>query len=217
MSLAITSTTTTSSTSSSSTSSISDTYNTFLTLLTAQLENQNPLDPQDTTEMTNQLISLGSLEQQLITNETLSTLSSSLNSFVAANGVGYLGKTIETEGSTAPLQDGEANWTYELADTADEVSLTITDSDGEVVWTGSGNTAEGEHSLAWDGIGSDGALYADGDYTLTVSATDASGNTIDVATTVSATVTGIDSTDGSTFLMIGDIAVDLGDVLSVSA
>src|SRR5271157_361196 len=75
---------TTSSSSTSSTSSaasavtggatIAGNFNTFLQLLTTQLQNQNPLDPLDTNQFTQQLVQFASVEQQLKTNDQLTTL-----------------------------------------------------------------------------------------------------------------------------------------------
>jgi flagellar basal-body rod modification protein FlgD len=72
----------TSSSSGSSGSSLSSTtdatlagnFQTFLTLLTTQLQNQNPLDPLDTNQFTQQLVQFASVEQQLKTNDQLTTL-----------------------------------------------------------------------------------------------------------------------------------------------
>src|SRR5579864_6844767 len=71
-----------SSTSSSSSGSLNSTagstlagnFQTFLTLLTTQLQNQNPLDPLDTNQFTQQLVQFASVEQELKTNDQLTTL-----------------------------------------------------------------------------------------------------------------------------------------------
>ena len=63
-----------SSTSSTATTGIADNFQTFLTLLTTQLQNQNPLDPLDTNQFTQQLVQFAGVEQQLKTNDSLSSL-----------------------------------------------------------------------------------------------------------------------------------------------
>ena len=209
--------TTTSTTSSTGSTSASEAYNTFLTLLTTQLQNQDPLNPTDTTEFTNQLISLSGIEQQLETNEMLGNISDNLAALTSSSGLGYIGKTVDVTGDTAPLQDGTATWGYDLASDADSVALQITDSNGNVVWTGTGETGAGEHSLTWDGSGLNGQQYSDGAYTLTVTAKNPSGNPIDVSTTVTGTVTGTDSSSGTTQLLMDDVALDIGDVVSVQS
>ena len=212
------SSTTTSSSSTSSTSSTADTaYNTFLTLLTTQLQNQNPLDPTDPDEFTSELIQLSGVEQQIDTNDQLSQLLSSVNALSLASGVGYIGKTVEFDGSDTVLQDGSAQWNYTLDDSAASVSLSVTDSSGNVVYQATGDTSAGEHGFTWDGVGSDGTQYDSGIYTLTVNALDSDGNTVDSSTTATAKVTGVDSSSGSVELRLGSATLALDDVLSITA
>lgn len=49
-------------------------FNSFLRLLTAQVQNQDPLAPIDSTQFVEQLATFSSLEQQVNTNQTLSTI-----------------------------------------------------------------------------------------------------------------------------------------------
>ena len=53
---------------------IAGNFQTFLQLLTTQLKNQNPLDPLDTNQFTAQLVQFAQVEQQLKSNDQLSTL-----------------------------------------------------------------------------------------------------------------------------------------------
>src|SRR6185437_7579410 len=53
---------------------IAGNFQTFLSLLTTQLQNQNPLSPLDTNQFTQQLVEFAGVEQQLKTNDSLSTL-----------------------------------------------------------------------------------------------------------------------------------------------
>ncbi|MEA2888407.1 MAG: flagellar basal-body rod modification protein FlgD, partial [Bradyrhizobium sp.] len=55
-------------------STLAGNFQTFLTLLTTQLQNQNPMDPLDTNQFTSQLVQFSSVEQQLKTNDLLTTL-----------------------------------------------------------------------------------------------------------------------------------------------
>ncbi|WP_042696191.1 flagellar hook assembly protein FlgD [Azospirillum sp. B506] len=221
-----TSTKSTSSSSTSSTTSTSDTYKTFLTLLTKQLENQDPTDPMDTTTFTNQLVQMSSLEQQMSINDKLDTLNSSvtdLSSTVASalgtssGSVNYYGKTVEAEGSTTPLQDGEATWEYDLDSAASSVKLTITDSSGNTVYSDvSSSTAAGTHEVTWDGVGTNGKSYSSGTYTLSVTALDSSGKAIDTTTRFKGTVTSVDSSSGTSVLNVGGVSLSADKVLTVS-
>ena len=53
---------------------IAGNFDTFLQLLTTELQNQNPLDPLDTNQFTQQLVQFSGVEQQLKTNDYLSSL-----------------------------------------------------------------------------------------------------------------------------------------------
>lgn len=213
------STTSTSSTSSSS-SGLSANYDTFLKLLCAQLTNQNPLDPTDATQFTSQLVQYSNLEQQIKTNDKLDTVLSSLSSSTFSSSVGYLGHVVEAEGDSISVQsDGtvDATWGYDLDSKASSVALTITDSAGKTVWSGTGETGKGSHSLDWDGTDSKGKAVPAGTYTLKVTARDSAGAAIETSTSIKGTVTAVDSTDGTTSLELGGTSVSLSNVTRLAA
>src|SRR5215831_15863666 len=87
-------------------------FNTFLTLLTTQLKNQNPLDPLDTNQFTQQLVQFASVEQQINMNTQLTTLVSLQKATQTTSAMGFLGKTVTVKGATAPLMNGQAQWTF---------------------------------------------------------------------------------------------------------
>ena len=72
----------TTTTAASSSSSLALGTTDFLKLLMTQLTNQNPLDPTDPTEFTSQLATYSGLEQQISTNQTLSTMSDTMSSLL---------------------------------------------------------------------------------------------------------------------------------------
>src|ERR1700719_3324747 len=63
-------------------------FQTFLQLLTTQLQNQNPLSPLDTNQFTQQLVEFAGVEQQLKTNDSLSSLVSLQQSAQATQALG---------------------------------------------------------------------------------------------------------------------------------
>src|ERR1700694_132453 len=105
-------------TSSSGSSSLSSTtggtlagnFQTFLTLLTTQLQNQNPLSPLDTNQFTQQLVQFASVEQQLKTNDQLTTLVSLQKTAQSTQALGFVGKNAMVDGSTTTMTNGAANW-----------------------------------------------------------------------------------------------------------
>lgn len=208
-------TTSTSSTSSSSSSALST--EDFLQLIVTQLQNQNPLDPTDTTEFMNQLVSYASYTTQQEMNTSINSLVTSMNSMLASNGIGYIGQNVEAKGDTTTLQDGQATWGYSLSSDASSVTVTVKDEDGNTVYTADGETDSGSHTFTWDGTTNSGGTAEDGNYTISVSATNASGSSVLDYTTVIGKVTGVDSTSGTTKLLVGDTTVDLTSVISIKS
>jgi flagellar basal-body rod modification protein FlgD len=208
---------TTSATSTAATSSLGTTYETFLSLLTAQLKNQDPLSPMDSTEWTSQLVQYSSVEQQIKANDYLSTLVAQSGGSLSS-AVNYLGKSITADTNTAMLSGGVATWGYTLGSNASSVTVTVTDSDGNVVYKDSSTgTSAGEHEFAWDGTTSTGATADDGEYSLTIEALDSSGNAISHSVTVTGTVTSVSEEEGEVILGLGTNKVALSDVTSVTS
>jgi flagellar basal-body rod modification protein FlgD len=196
--------------------SVTTAYNTFITLLTTQLQHQDPLNPTNTDTFTQELIQLSGVEQQLQTNSTLSSMSTDLTAISQANGLGYVGKTITASGATAPLQNGEAQWSYSLNSPASSVTLSVQDASGNTVYSASGNPASGQHSFSWNGATNSGTTDSSGDFTLSVTAADASGNAVTTTTSMVGQVTGVDSSSGTTQLLLGDITVPVTNVTQIN-
>ncbi len=206
----------TSSTTSDANSLDSD-FSTFLTLLTTQVQNQDPTSPMDTTQWTNQLVEYSSVEQQIKSNTYLSTIAGNSGGSMldAAN---YIGKTVTADTSTATLANGQATWTYNLASDASKVALKVTDSNGNVVYSGSGDTASGDHNIGWDGTTASGTKLTSGDYTLSVTATDSAGKSVTSTVGVTGTVTSAQTdSSGNVTLKVGNTEVPFSDVTSVTA
>lgn len=206
--------TTTSSSSSSSSTSIANNFDQFLTLLTTQLRNQSPLDPLDTNQFTAQLVQFAGVEQQLKTNETLSSLLSLNAASTATNAVGFVGTTITTDGATTRLSNEKAEWQVTMP-TAGSATITIKDSSGSVVQTMTKSFVKGEQLFTWDGTTSTAAKAEDGEYTISIDAKDITGQSITATTQISGVVDGVDFTSSIPMLKIGNISVPLDKVKTV--
>jgi flagellar basal-body rod modification protein FlgD len=204
--------------SSTSTAASSLTSSDFLNLLVSELQNQNPLDPTNSTDFINQLTSYANFDQQQTLNTNLSSLATSFNSLMTLNSSNYIGKTVEAKGDTGTLQNGQLSFGYSLNSAASSVTLTVKDSAGNAVWTGSGTTTAGANSFAWDGKTTDGTQLSNGgQYSLSVTATDSSGNSVYGYTTISGKVTGVDSSSGTAKLTIGNTSVSTSNVIGVTS
>ena len=211
----VTSATNTATTTAQDASSMTGNYTMFLNLLTAQIKNQDPLSPMDTTQWTNQLVQYSSVEQQLKANQFLEKIAAGNSTSDMNSAVSYIGKTVTADSSTSALKGGSANWNYTLDGTADTTKLSILDSTGKTVWSDNGDTAKGDHSLSWNGKDSSGNTLADGNYTLQVTAT-SSGAAVSSSVGVSGVVTSAENNSGSVVLNVGNTAVPLSSITSVS-
>jgi flagellar basal-body rod modification protein FlgD len=190
----------------------------FLSLLVGELQNQDPLEPTSTSDFINQMSQYATFDQDQTLNTQLGTLLTSFNSLLTMNSVNYLGHTVEAKGDTTTLTNGAAQFGYSLTSAAQTVQLSVQDSSGNIVWSGSGPAAAGMNSYTWNGVGSDGTQLANGgQYTLKVTATDASGNSVLGFTTITGAVTGVDSSSGTAMLEVGGVSVNVSDVVGVKS
>ncbi|MGL4494370.1 MAG: flagellar hook assembly protein FlgD [Beijerinckiaceae bacterium] len=197
-------------------SALANNFQSFLTLLTTQLKNQNPLEPLNTNEFTQQLVQFASVEQQLKMNDTLGSLLALNKTNTMTNALNFVGKTVTADGSTTKLSNGSAEWRINLPRTAREVAITIKDKDGNVVFTESKPMTAGTNTYLWNGKNSTGALASDGDYTLTATAIDTSGQGMTAKTELSGIVDGVDLSSGTPLIRIGTLQVAMDRVTSIS-
>jgi flagellar basal-body rod modification protein FlgD len=215
---AATATSTATTTTTAAAASTSLTSSDFLNLLVTEMQNQNPLDPTSTTDFTTQVTSYANFDSQQTLNSNLNSLLTSFNSLLTLNSSNYIGQTVTAKAATATLENGSIAYGYSLDSAASAVTLTVNDSSGNAVWTGSGTTSAGQNSFTWDGTKTDGTQLDDGgQYTLTVTATNSSGAEISGYTTVSGKVTSIDSSSGTAKLLVGNTALDITSVIGVKS
>lgn len=188
---------------------IAGNFQSFLQLLTTQLQNQNPLSPLDTNQFTQQLVEFAGVQQQINTNDSLATLVSLQQTAQSTQALGFVGKTAVVSGSTAALTSSSssssstATWLINVP-SASNVTITITNSSGQTVYSGSAPASAGNaQPFTWNGQGSDGTQEPDGNYTLTATATDSANNSVAVTTDVAGVVTSVDLTQSPPLLTIG--------------
>lgn len=112
---------------------------------------------------------------------------------------------------------------FELADNAEEVTITIYNELGTPVHIMEmGRMTAGPQEVLWDGRDSDGNYLPDGAYTYSVKAvgfTDGDGDgendMVGVTTNLRGRVTGVTYENGYPELLLGEQSVTLGDVISV--
>jgi flagellar basal-body rod modification protein FlgD len=208
----------TSSSSSNSTgvdqASIAGNFNTFLQLLTTQLQNQNPLDPLDTNQFTQQLVQFAGVEQQLKTNDQLTTLVSLQQTAQSTAALSFVGKTVGINGSTAQLANNQAVWSFTVPKPS-SVNVSIANSTGQTVYSGTFTMQAGAQQYQWDGTNSSGVQQPDGAYTLTMTGVDSNGQNVAISTEVDGTVDSVDLTQNPPQLSIGGQNYSLNQITRI--
>ncbi len=196
--------------------SLANNFDNFLTLLTTQLQNQDPLQPLDSNDFTQQLVSFSGVEQAIATNKNLESLIAMQTQSQAANIVNYLGTEVMASNNVATLADGKATWNYVLSQDAAATNINIVDGNGKVVFTGPGNREAGSHDFVWNGKDNASNSLPDGVYGIEVSAKNANGSSISTETFTLGLVEGIETIDGTNFLIVDGIRVSPADIIRVA-
>ena len=195
---------------------IAGNFQSFLTLLTTQLQNQNPLDPLDTNQFTQQLVEFAGVQQQINTNDSLTTLVSLQQTAQSTQALGFVGKTASVDGSTTALTNSSATWNLSVPSNSN-VTLNITSSSGQTVFTGNYSVSAGSNQpFTWNGKGSDGTQWPDGQYKLTATAADSAGNSVAVSTQIQGVVNSVDLTKSPPLLSINGQSYTVSQIKSIS-
>lgn len=194
---------------------LEDDLNRFLNLLVTQLKNQDPLDPMDSSEFTSQLVQFASVEQQIFQNANLETLVELQQTNQISSMVDFIDKVVEVDGSSFPLENSAAQFTYTMPQGAKSASVIIRDSTGLSVLELDANLDAGQHTFDWDGKDRQGQTVSDGEYSAFVTGLSNSGEILQISQTVFGRITGIGIDGSDTTLFMGDIEVPQAKVLAV--
>lgn len=172
---------------------LADNFAAFLTLLTTQLQNQNPLEPLDTNQFTQQLVQFAQVEQQLKSNDQLNTLIGLQKSAQQTSALNFVGYTVAVDGSTAHLDSEGALWRMHSPKPAN-ATVNITNATGQTVYSGNFAVSAGVQEFFWDGKGNNGVQWPEGEYTISIVASDAAGQRVSIPTEIQAPVDSVDLT-----------------------
>ncbi|MEI7892464.1 MAG: FlgD immunoglobulin-like domain containing protein [Myxococcales bacterium] len=172
--------------------------------MVAQMSNQDPLKPMDDTQFVAQLAQFSGLEQQMQTNTLLQQLATAQQGITNASNAGLVGKTVTVQGSTVSL-DGQglgSQVSFSLAQAAQSVKVSITDSGGNVVRTLNLGSKSGNVSEMWDGKNDSGTQQPAGSYTVSVDAKTTAGASVSVSQETTGLVTAVSYTGGYSSLVL---------------
>ncbi|MCL5035330.1 MAG: flagellar hook capping protein [Bacteroidetes bacterium] len=223
-------TTSTQSTSGSSASSsqaaASTTNNTlnesdFLQMLVTELQNQDPTNPLQSTDLAAQLAQFSSVSELQTLNQSVQSSTSanlvmtqSISNTMAAT---LIGKQVQVnspnigyDGSTQPTLG------FNLTGAAADVQVKILNSNGGTVRTiDLGAKSSGDGSVVWDGKDDTGASVPAGNYTFSVTATDAQGNPVTSSSYLLGTVQGVKFDSNGPSLLVNGSEVPFSDVQEI--
>lgn len=198
---------------------IAGNFDEFLQLLTTQLQNQDPMDPLDTNSFTQELVEFASVEQQINMNTNMQTLISLQQANTDVSALQLVGSTVTVGGSNATLSNATgspATWTLNSPSAATG-NITITNSSGQTVYTGTTSLNAGTQTYTWNGQGTNGVTEPDGTYTLAVSATSASGQSVTVSSQVQGVVSAVNTSANPPTLTVSGQTVPLSEIQSISS
>lgn len=200
-----------------SSAQLAEDFDDFLVLLTTQLQNQDPLDPADSTEFTNQLVAFAGVEQQINSNQRLESLVSLALGTSFASSLNYVGKDVSYLSSEAYF-DGvrPIEVDYAIDGTSVDTTINIFNESGNLVFTQKISDDDDIESFVWDGKNSSGFLQPEGTYEIRIDALDAQSNPLTATTVVTGHVKGVETQNGTTFLLVGERAVSVGNIINVT-
>ena len=191
----------------------------FLTMFMAQLKYQDPLNPLDGKEFSAQLAQFSSLEQLYGVNDNLEDLKTSQDNNARFQALDFIGKEIVAEGNTLSLAQGQTAGGGFTLGTSAFCNVLIYDENGTPVRRMPlGALEPGVHNFVWDGLDDSGNQAPPGAYGFEITAATGQGEILQVETRVVGKVTRINlEGGGAPVLYVGDLAVDLSQVLDIKS
>jgi flagellar basal-body rod modification protein FlgD len=170
----------------------------FMQLLVAQLQNQDPTQPVQGTEFVTQLAQFALVQQSSNQSQALANLSTQITGLSNNQSTNLIGQTVTVAGNSVSFNGTAATPTnVTLASAAASVTATISDSSGNVLQTlNFGPHAAGAMSIPWDGHTASGGVAPVGNYTVNVTASDASGQSVNVSQNVVGVVQNVSFAQG---------------------
>lgn len=151
--------------SSTADNALSSDFETFIRMLTVQMRNQDPLNPIESADFAVQLATFSTVEQQVRTNDLLTSLGDQLGAQNLSQLSGWVGMEarahmpVEFDGAPVRL-------TTETDSLADSGRIVVRDARGEIVQ--SLDVPSGRQVMEWVGVSDSGAVLPAGRYDLTL-------------------------------------------------
>lgn len=149
----------------SDSAAISSDFETFLRMLTVQMENQDPLNPVDSTDYATQLATFSGVEQAVLTNDLLKSLTTQMSVGGLVDMAALVGKEVRSTAS-AYFEGKSLELLPVQPVTADTVELVVSNEAGDEVQRIT--VPSGADSITWTGLSSDGTPVVAGLYNFEI-------------------------------------------------
>lgn len=144
---------------------ISSDFETFIKMLTTQMENQDPLNPIESADFAVQLATFSTVEQQVKTNDLLTSLGDRVAGLGVAQLSGWVGMTASAK-MPVSFNGAPVSLTVQAAPLADSAELVVRNEAGDVVQRLDAPAQSG--NLLWAGVDDTGAPLPPGTYSLSL-------------------------------------------------
>ena len=145
--------------------SLSSDFEVFLKMLTAQMKYQDPLNPVDSTDYATQLATFSGVEQAVMTNDLLKSLTTQMTVGGLSDMASWVGR--EARSSAPAYFDGQPIEIFpQTIGAADTTEIIVRDESGAEVQRIP--YASGSESIQWDGVRADGAPMQVGLYSFQI-------------------------------------------------
>jgi flagellar basal-body rod modification protein FlgD len=201
-------------TNTSAMTSLDGNFNDFLNMLMTQLQNQDPTSPMDTDTFTSELVQFSSVEQQIQTNTSLTSLIQLTQGSEMIQGSTMIGQPVTVQSTEIPLQDSKGTVNI-MSPAAEKVSVSISNSAGVDIYDATVNATAGNNTFQWNGTNNSGQTVPDGLYSLVATGSNVGGGTSTLPFTVTGTATGVSSSGTTVQLQLGPLSVPFSSVTSV--
>ncbi len=193
----------------------------FLQLLIAKLTHQDPLKPMEDEQFVAQLAQFSTLEQMQNINDSLTqsldwdylqmqTINNTMATSLIGREVNALYRAIYLDDSNQP------GISFSSGEYAENIKIQISDAEGVIVRSlNLENTPPGSHTINWDGRDKSGNRLKEGFYNISITATDANGDTFSPSTYLNGQVSGVVYREGAAFLTVDGVEIPLSDVRGI--
>ena len=118
------------------------------------------------------------------------------------------------DGQTAALTNKHAAWTFNVPKPV-TATVTVKSSTGQTVYSGSFSMNPGMQTFEWDGRDANGTQWPDGNYTISVTAKDANGQTVSIPSEIEGVVDSVDVSKTPPELSVGGQSFTLDKIKRV--